>query len=335
MFGCFSPENPFRQFCAKIVGHQHFETFIITLILVSTILLIFENPLSDPNGKKAHVLKSLDICMTVLFTLEMILKIMVAGFICNGKNSYLLDSWCQLDFLIVVIAILNLSMAGKADLAFLKILRLVRVLRPLRMVSRNPGLRIAVMSILYALPPIKNVLVVSLLFVLLFAILFTTFFKGLFYSCDMSHIPASLQENIENKFDCLDYGGDWVNKDQNFDNVQSGILTLFNVMTTEGWIGVMYDGIDSTKIDEMPITNNHPSFFFFFMLYMFVGSLFVLNMFVGVTINVFNKEKEQLQLDHLLTPVQLEWCDVLISIYKMTPMKKYVATGNQFRDICN
>lgn len=104
-------------------------------------------------------------------------------------------------------------MASAADLAFLKILRLVRVLRPLRMVSRNPGLRIAVMSILYALPPIKNVLVVSLLFVLLFAILFTTFFKGLFYTCDASHIPQVVQDNILNKFDCMDYGGDWVNKD--------------------------------------------------------------------------------------------------------------------------
>ena len=104
-------------------------------------------------------------------------------------------------------------MAGAADLAFLKILRLVRVLRPLRMVSRNPGLRIAVMSILYALPPIKNVLVVSLLFILLFAILFTTFFKGLFYTCDTSHIPSAFADTIESKYDCLDYGGDWVNRD--------------------------------------------------------------------------------------------------------------------------
>lgn len=63
-------------------------------------------------------------------------------------------------------------------------------------------------------------------------------------------------------------------------------------MTTEGWIGVMYDGIDSTKIDMMPAADTNKSFFFFFMFYMFVGSLFVLNMFVGVTINVFNKEKE-------------------------------------------
>jgi hypothetical protein len=70
------------------------------------------------------------------------------------------------------------------------------------------------------------------------------------------------------------------------------MTTLFNVMTTEGWIGVMYDGIDSTKIDMMPSLNSNPYMCLFFFFYMFVGSLFVLNMFVGVTINVFNREKE-------------------------------------------
>jgi hypothetical protein len=317
--GLLSQTNPLRQFCASIVGHQYFEDFIITLIIVSTILLIFENPLHDPNGTKAKVLYVFDIVMTTLFSLEMVLKVIVTGFLFNGKNSYMLDNWCQLDFLIVIISIINLSVTS-ADLAFLKILRLVRVLRPLRMISRNPGLKIAVMSILYAFPPIKNVLVVSLLFLLLFAILFTTFFKGLFYRCDMSHIPDQLQIEINDKYFCLDYGGDWVNVDQHFDNVGAAMLTLFNVMTTEGWIGVMYDGVDATKIDKMPTLDNNLSFSMLFFTYMFVGSLFILNMFVGVTINVFNREKETLQLDHLLTPIQLEWCDVLISIYKLKPL---------------
>jgi hypothetical protein len=150
--------------------------------------------------------------MTVFFTIEMLLKIFVNGFLLNGKNSYLLDNWCQLDFFIVAISIINLSMPT-SDLAFLKIMRLVRVLRPLRMVSRNPGLKIAVMSIMYAFPSIKNVVVVSMLFLLLFAILFTTFFKGLFYRCDLTHVPENLHGDILTKYECLDFGGDWVNTD--------------------------------------------------------------------------------------------------------------------------
>ena len=37
------------------------------------------------------------------------------------------------------------------------------------------------------------------------------------------------------------------------------------------------------------------------MAFMVVGSLFILNMFVGIVINVFNIEKETLQNNHLLT----------------------------------
>ena len=50
-----------------------------------------------------------DILMTTLFSLEMVLKVIVSGFLFNGKNSYMLDSWCQLDFLIVLISVINLS----------------------------------------------------------------------------------------------------------------------------------------------------------------------------------------------------------------------------------
>lgn len=66
---------------------------------------------------------------------------------------------------------------------------MLRVLRPLRMISRNPGLRIAVQSLINAIPDIGNVLVVSLLFILLFAILGTNFYKGTFFSCHTENIP--------------------------------------------------------------------------------------------------------------------------------------------------
>ena len=54
---------------------------------------------------------------------------------------------------------------------------------------------------------------------------------------------------IKNRYNCLDYGGEWVNSDQNFDNIGHSLITLFGVMTTEGWIGVMWNAVDATRID--------------------------------------------------------------------------------------
>jgi hypothetical protein len=181
-------DNKLRQFCCKIVGHQYFDSFILLLILFSTILLTIENPLDDPNGNKNKILNKIDIVVTTIFTLELILKVAVYGFLLNGTESYMRNSWNIMDCIIVIFSIISVVFSG-VNLGIIKVLRMLRVLRPLRMISRNPGLRIAVQSLINAIPDIGNVLVVSLLFLLLFAILGTNFYKGTFFSCNTDNIP--------------------------------------------------------------------------------------------------------------------------------------------------
>lgn len=72
-------------------------------------------------------------------------------------------------------------------------------------------------------------------------------------------------------------------------------------MTTEGWIGVMWNAVDATRINQIQKTNYSNIQILFFMFYMVACSLFVLNMFVGIVINVFDREKENLYMNHKLT----------------------------------
>ena len=227
-----------------------------------------------------------------------------------------------------------LLMENSKSMKQIKILRMLRVLRPLRMIARNPGMQIVVKSMLNAVPDILNVMVVSLLFLVLFAILGTNLYKGSFFYCLTDNVPTLLNGRILDKLDCMDVGGDWVNKDQNFDDVLMACLTLFNVMTTEGWLGVMWDAVDSNSIDMMPMLNHNRFSVFFFIFFIIMGSLFILNMFVGVVISVFNAQKEKLELNHLLTNMQRDWCDCLICIYKSEPIAKYKETGNKLKDFC-
>ena len=37
-------------------------------------------------------------------------------------------------------------------------------------------------------------------------------------------------------WDCYDLGGEWLLYDSNFDNVLHAMVTMFNMMTTEGWV---------------------------------------------------------------------------------------------------
>jgi len=90
-------------------------------------------------------------------------------------------------------------------------------------------------------------------------------------------------------------GGSWVNKSYNFDNVINAIVTLFVMSTTEGWIGLMSDGIDSRGIDLNPIENNNLIWALYFVFFIIVGSFFLLNLFAGVIVDAFLSEREKLQ----------------------------------------
>ena len=84
-----SPENCIRKFCAKIVGHRHFDNVILFLIVFSTFMLILESPLNDPNSEYADNLFYIDVVVTILFTFELVFKVIVLGFLLNGKESYI------------------------------------------------------------------------------------------------------------------------------------------------------------------------------------------------------------------------------------------------------
>jgi len=57
-----------------------FENFIYTLILLSMILLVLDNPMNDPNSHMTQVLGKLDMGITLAFTLEAIARIIASGF---------------------------------------------------------------------------------------------------------------------------------------------------------------------------------------------------------------------------------------------------------------
>ena len=79
------------------------------------------------------------------------------------------------------------------------------------------------------------------------------------------------------------------------------MITIFNCMTTEGWIDVMWTAVDANKIEEVPIKQDFNLAVPFFLIVIFFFHLFILNMFVGIVINVFSDEKKTLELNHLLT----------------------------------
>ena len=178
----FGPENSFRNSLHAFANKWYFEGFILTIIFISTITMAIDNPLNDPDGDLARVLNIVDIVITSLFICESLIKIIVYGLLFNGEESYLRVSWNIMDFLIIIFSLISIIFSS-LNIEFIKVIRMLRVLRPLRLISRNDGLKIAVISLINAIPSIINALVIAILFFILFAIFGTTYFKGRFYYC--------------------------------------------------------------------------------------------------------------------------------------------------------
>ena len=81
-----------------------------------------------------------------------------------------------------------------------------------------------------------NLIFFCFLIFFLFGIFGVNYFKGAFYHCDYDHVNPDQVSIILTMEDCMDYGGDWIRKDSNFDNIFEAMSTMFKIAMTEGWL---------------------------------------------------------------------------------------------------
>lgn len=166
----------FRNILFTILTDNKFNTFIVLVILLSSLELAMNGPLLDPNSDYLKTLSIIDLTTTIIFIAECLMKIVTFGFLFNGKNSYLRKSWNVLDFIIVILSIISQSTLSND-------FKVIKVLRIFRLISRHQGLKVAVRALYYALPNILNVTVIMLIFFLIFGVIGVSQFKGKFYFC--------------------------------------------------------------------------------------------------------------------------------------------------------
>ena len=66
----------------------------------------------------------------------------------------------------------------------------------------------------------------------------------------------------------------------NFDNIFNAMLTLFILSTVEGYPNYMYTFVDADETG--PYKNNNQWMFIYVIVFLFIGSMFLLNLFIGV-----------------------------------------------------
>ena len=155
---------------------------------------------------------------------------------------YFRDGWNVFDFLVIVFALIPAT----SELAM--IARLARLLRVLRFVSTIKDLRLIVTALIRSIPSVGHVMLLMSIIVYIYAIIGYHLFS--------EHDP------------------------ENWRNLGISVLTLFNIITLEGWIEVMFTAMEL-----------HPLAWVYFVTFVVIGTLVVINLFIAIIINNLDEAK--------------------------------------------
>lgn len=188
---CLPSSSAIREFFIKIVEWPWFNRLILILIVTNCVFLVLEDPVckcdTDPcsefeNYRRAlymsldcsnweqlrDTLLGAEYTFTILFTMEMVVKIVARGFIMH-KHAYLRDSWNWIDFVVVLASLISLRSSGSS----IQVLRTIRVLRPLRTMTRIKGMQPLINTILRSFKNLGNVVSLLSFFFVVYGILGT------------------------------------------------------------------------------------------------------------------------------------------------------------------
>jgi len=287
-----------RRYLHSVVVWQPFDNFILFVICLSSVALALENPYNTDTEKL--LLGVGDWVWLVVFTIEGIMKISALG-----PEKYWADEWNKLDVLVLFFTYITMFGPKDSGAGILRLFRIGRTLRPLRMINKNPEMKAIVNSIMSSLPAVTNALILACFAFFVFAVFGLNSFMGQLFTCnegDLHSIDCHGSKVMETE------GGDefmmpvvWSNRRNNFDNIFTSLLTLYEAATTEGWVDLMYATMDIAGEGKAPIFNNHIENSLYWVLFIFICTFFIVQLFVGVIIDNYNREM------NVLTESQKRW----------------------------
>ncbi len=154
------------------------------------------------------------------------------------------DGWNTFDFVVVAFAFVPAT-GGLSNLA-----RLARILRATRLISALPGLRLIIETLLRSIPSFAHIIVLLGLFMYVYAV-----------------VGSSLYGRTDPEY---------------WGSLGSGILTLFKVLTLEGWPDI-----------HNRVMEAHPWSWVFFSTFIIVAVLIIANLAVAVIISSLEAAKRE------------------------------------------
>lgn len=127
---------------------------------------------------------------------------------------------------------------------------------------------------------------------------------------------------------------EWSQPFNRYDNIFISMITFFEIATLEMWPDMMFAAIDARGYDLTPREKNSPFVSLLYVMYIFIVTFFIVNLFVSVIVDKFNEQIKKRQGSADFTDSQKEWVKLMRLLMMCSPKMIPVEPINCFRLQC-
>ncbi|XP_045043283.2 sodium channel protein type 9 subunit alpha isoform X1 [Desmodus rotundus] len=270
------PGNKFQGCIFDLVTNQAFDITIMVLICLNMITMMVEH--ENQSKYMTDVLYWINVVFIILFTGECVLKLF------SLRHYYFTVGWNIFDFVIVIISIVGMFLTELIEKYFVsptlfRVIRLARIGRILRLIKGAKGIRTLLFALMMSLPALFNIGLLLFLVMFIYAI---------FGMSTFAYVKK--EGGIDDMF--------------NFETFGNSMICLFQITTSAGWDGLLAPILNSGPPDCDPEIDHpgssvkgdcgNPSVgIFYFVSYIIISFLVVVNMYIAVILENFSVATEE------------------------------------------
>ncbi|XP_070813039.1 sodium channel protein type 2 subunit alpha isoform X1 [Pituophis catenifer annectens] len=270
------PANKFQGMVFDFVTKQAFDISIMILICLNMVTMMVET--DDQTDAMETILYRINFIFIVLFTGECVLKLI------SLRYYYFTIGWNIFDFVVVILSIVGMFLAEIIEKYFVsptlfRVIRLARIGRILRLIKGAKGIRTLLFALMMSLPALFNIGLLLFLVMFIYAI---------FGMSNFAYVKREV--GIDDMF--------------NFETFGNSMICLFQITTSAGWDGLLAPILNSGPPDCDPEIDHpgssvkgdcgNPSVgIFFFVSYIIISFLVVVNMYIAVILENFSVATEE------------------------------------------
>ncbi|XP_058027542.1 sodium channel protein type 8 subunit alpha isoform X11 [Ahaetulla prasina] len=269
------PLNRIQGAVFDFVTQQAFDIVIMLLICLNMVTMMVE---TDTQSKQMEeILYWINLVFVIFFTCECVLKMFAL------RHYYFTIGWNIFDFVVVILSIVGMFLAEIIEKYFVsptlfRVIRLARIGRILRLIKGAKGIRTLLFALMMSLPALFNI------GLLLFLVMFIFSIFGMSNFAYVKH-----EAGIDDMF--------------NFETFGNSMICLFQITTSAGWDGLLLPILN--RPPDCDLEKEHPGSgfkgdcgnpsvgIFFFVSYIIISFLIVVNMYIAIILENFSVATEE------------------------------------------